>query len=120
MLSRRSVFTGMLAASVAQAQRPAASRTWQPKLGIYCRYSLANLEFARNEGFTCVQLNIGGPLPPDPSSAQLDAVKENIRKSGLAVVALGLSGNHLEANPAARTRFQDRFANALELAASLK
>ena len=119
MFSRRSMFAGILAASAARAQRRAAVATWRPKLGIYCRYSPANLEFARNEGFTCVQLNVGGALSPEASPTQLDEVKENIRKSGLSVVALGNSGNHLAAKPANGPRFQERFARTLELAASL-
>ena len=34
----------------------AAPPHWKPKLGIYCRYSPANIAFAGDEGFTCVQL----------------------------------------------------------------
>ena len=103
----------LLAAAAAQAPRRARPQTWRPKLGIYCRYSPANLEFARAEGFTCVQLNVGGSMPPDVSGRELDAVKENIRASGLTVVALGASGNHLDA------RFRERFVKTLELAAAL-
>jgi sugar phosphate isomerase/epimerase len=130
MLDRRHLLTGMLAASAAQAQRsaapapagprPATSSPWRPKVGIYCHYSPANLEFASKEGFTCVQLNVGGAFTPDLKPAELDQIGETIRRSGLAVVALGLSGNHLDPNPAARARFQDRFAKTLELAAALK
>ena len=108
-----------VAAAAAQLQRPAPSRSWQPKVGIYCRYSPANLEFARGEGFTCVQLSVGGSMPHDIGARDLDTVKENIRKSGLSVVALGASGNHLDPDPGARARFQERFARTLELAAAL-
>src|SRR5262245_29806885 len=93
-----------VAAAAAQLQRPAASRTWRPKVGIYCLYAPANLEFARSEGFACVQLSVGGSMPHDISGPELETVKENIRKSGLTVVALGASGNHLDPNPAARAR----------------
>jgi len=120
-VNRRHLLTGLMAASAAQSQpRPAQSKSWHARLGVYCRYSPANLEFLSKEGFTVVQLAISPTLSPDLKPAQLDQVKENIRKSGLTVVALLQSGNHLDPNPTARARFQDRFARALELAAELK
>src|SRR5579883_2036726 len=114
-LDRRRLLTGMLAASAAQAQspRPAASPGWHARLGIYCRYSPGNLEFAAKEGFTVIQLAVGPTFGPDLKTAELDKVKENIRNSGLTVVALLQSGNHLDPNPTARARFQDRFARSL-------
>jgi sugar phosphate isomerase/epimerase len=130
-IDRRHLLTGLIAASAAQAQKPvpappeqpprsAQSKPWRPKLGIYCRYSPANLEFASKEGFTCIQLSTGPAFSPDLKPAQMDEVKANIRKSGLTVVALLLSGNHLDPNSTARARFQDRFARTLELAGELK
>jgi Sugar phosphate isomerases/epimerases len=107
-----------LLAQAARAQRP-APKSWHPKLGIFCRFSPANLEFARQEGFTCAQLAIGPGLQPDTSGKAVDEIKETIRKSGVTVVALSASVNHLDPNPAARERIQTRFVQTLELAAAL-
>ena len=46
----------ILQSAVAVAVAGAATAHWKPKLGIYCRYSPANIAFAGQEGFTCLQL----------------------------------------------------------------
>ena len=46
----------ILQSAVAVAAARAATAHWKPKLGIYCRYSPANIAFAGQEGFTCLQL----------------------------------------------------------------
>jgi hypothetical protein len=55
----------ILQSAVAVAVAGAATAHWKPKLGIYCRYSPANITFAGQEGFTCLQLAASGPISPD-------------------------------------------------------
>ncbi len=86
---------------------------WKPKLGIYCRYSPANIAFAGQEGFTCLQLAAGGLISPDSTDEQLAEVKRSFVARGLTLVALNGGGNHLD--PAA----QQRFVKMIELAGRL-
>ena len=72
--TRRAILQSALAAVAAGAAR-AATAHWKPKLGIYCRYSTANIDFAAKEGFTCLQLATGGPISPDSTDEQLAEVK---------------------------------------------
>jgi len=115
--TRRTVL-GTLAASAALAQtrRP---RNWKPKLGILAQYSEANVEFARKEGFTSLQLNVGGRLPADAPDDLAAKVKDNIVRSGLYVSSLMISENHTAPDPAARAAINTRFVRVIELAAKL-
>jgi sugar phosphate isomerase/epimerase len=118
--NRRRLIGGFGSAlAAAQAQR--TQRTpWRPKLGIYCRYSRANLEFARQEGFTCVQISVDrGGLSETFTDEQIAAFKSEMQRSGLMLAALGAPGNHLEPDPAARARFTARYVKILELAGKL-
>ncbi len=103
----------ILQSAVAAAAVRAATAHWKPKLGIYCRYSPANIAFAGQEGFTGVQLAIGGPVSPDSTDEQLAEVKRSLAARGLTLVALNGGGNHLD--PAA----QQRFVKMIELAGRL-
>src|ERR1035437_438371 len=82
--TRRSMVSGLVGAfAAARAQTPRA-RGWNPKLGIYCRYSEANVEFARQEGFTSIQLAAQKPsLDPNMTDEQLAKVKQVLDRSGL-------------------------------------
>src|SRR5215471_4566859 len=92
----------ILQSAVAVAAAGAATAHWKPKLGIYCRYSLANIAFAGQEGFTCLQLAASGPISPDATDEQLAEVKRSLAARGLTLVALNGGGNHLDpAAPAA-------------------
>jgi len=103
----------ILQSVVAVAAARAATAHWKPKLGIYCRYSPANIAFAGQDGFTCLQLAAGGPISPDSTDEQLEEVKRSLVARGLTLVALNGGGNHLE--PAA----QQRFVKIIELAGRL-
>jgi len=103
----------ILQSAVAVAAARAATAHWKPKLGVYCRYSPANVAFAGQEGFTCLQLAAGGPISPDSTDEQLAEVKRSLVANGLTLVALNGGGNHLD--PAA----QQRFVKIIELAGRL-
>ena len=99
-MTRRAILQSAVAATAARA----AAAGWKPKLGIYCRYSPANIAFAGQEGFTCLQLAAGGLISPDSTDEQLAEVKRSFVARGLTLVALNGGGNHLD--PAARQRFE--------------
>ena len=103
----------ILQSAVAVAAARAATAHWKPKLGIYCRYSPANVAFAGQEGFACLQLSVSGPILPDATADQIAEVKRSLAARGLTLVALNGGGNHLD--PAA----QQRFVKFIELAGRL-
>jgi sugar phosphate isomerase/epimerase len=108
-ITRRAVLQTAVASRGARAQ----AMHWKPKLGIYCRYSPANIAFAGEEGFTCVQLAVGGELSPEASDEKLDEIKRGLQRAGLTLAALGGPGNHFD------PKFQGRFAKSIELAGRL-
>ena len=107
-----------LAAPVAFAQtgRP---RNWKPKLGILTRYSEANVEFARKEGFTALQLSVGPGLPADAPDDLIAKVKDNVGRAGLYVSSLMSSENHVAPDAAERAAVNARFARTIEMAGKL-
>lgn len=107
--TRRAVLQSAVAAAAARA----ATGHWKPRLGTFCRYSTANIDFLAQEGFTCLQLTTGGVISPDSTDAQLDDVKRSLASRGLTLAALNGGGNHLD--PAA----QKQFLRIIELAARL-
>ncbi|MBI3209491.1 MAG: sugar phosphate isomerase/epimerase [Candidatus Solibacter usitatus] len=108
MAYTRRTILGAAAGAAAQAQT--ARKPWRPKLGVYCRYSPANIAFAGKEGFTCVQIATGGDLSADITDAKLRDVQRVLRDAGITVVSLGAPGNHFD------PRYQERFLKTLELA----
>src|SRR5271154_1197803 len=86
------------AAAVAAAR--AATARWKQKLGVPCPYAPANIAFAGQEGFPCLQLATGGLISPDSTDEQLAEVKRSLASRGLTLVALNGGGNHLD--PAAQ------------------
>ncbi|HVY91685.1 MAG TPA: TIM barrel protein, partial [Bryobacteraceae bacterium] len=109
----RTTRRAILQSAVAAAAARAATAHWNPKLGIFCRYSAANIDFAGKEGFTCVQLSTGGPISPDSTDEQLAEVKRSLAAAGVTIAALNAGGNHLD--PAV----QQRFPKVIELAGRL-
>ncbi|MEK7404673.1 MAG: sugar phosphate isomerase/epimerase [Acidobacteriota bacterium] len=109
---------GFLAA--AQSPAPRASRSWNPKLGVYCRYSEANVQFVRDEGFTSIQLAAQKPsLDPAMADEALEKVKRVLGRSGLYVSALGSTVNHIDPDPDRRARTNADFLKVIELAGKL-
>lgn len=121
MVVNRRVVLGSLATAAASAQgRRQEGTPWKPKLGIYCKYSRANMEFAKQEGFTCVQLAVERDgLSETFSDEQVASFKSEMQRSGLLIAALGAPGNHLEPDPGARAKFTARYVKILELAGKL-
>src|SRR5579859_6745124 len=107
ILNRRAAIAGLAGVAVAAAQKQKPQvKPWRPKLGVYFRYSRANLEFVRQEGFTCMQIALDkNGLSETFTDEQIAAFKKDVERSGVLLAVLGAPGNHLDPNPAARARF---------------
>src|SRR5213075_940954 len=86
----------LIQTAAAFATTRAEAAAWKPKLGIYCRYSPANIAFAGQEGFNCVQIALGGGLAHEASDKQVAEVKRNTEAAKVTIVALGGAGNHFD------------------------
>jgi sugar phosphate isomerase/epimerase len=119
--TRRKALGTLTAASaaLAQAQRP-SRKVWNPKLGILARFTEANLAFAKQEGFTSLQLSAEkATLDPNMTDEQLEKVKATILSFGLYVSSLGATQNHIQTDPEQRSRSNAAFAKVIELAGRL-
>src|SRR5947209_19572032 len=96
-MTRRSLLTAVSAAA-AQAQRNRVPN-WKPRLGILASYSDSNLEFAKAEGFTSMQLRMD---PSHLDDAAIAAIKQKIQNAGSYVSSLAMDGNHIDPDPARR------------------
>ena len=105
----------MSAAAAAQAQRR-PTPNWKPRLGILCSFSDANLEFARAEGFTSLELR----LDPDKlDDAAIASIKQKVQASGLYVSSLACDGNHIDPDPAKREKQNAHTVKMIELCGKL-
>ena len=116
-LSRRTLISAasVAATAAAQTQRRRVP-SWKPKLGVLARFSDANLEFAKTEGFTSMEVRLD---PRKLDDAAIAGIKDKIQKSGIYVSSLDLGGNHIDPDSAKRQQ-QNRYAMAmLELCGKL-
>lgn len=113
--TRRTVLASFAAAAAAQAQRPARV-TWKPMLGFLTGFSEPNIEFAKQEGFTCISLNADRNLNTDEQIAKVKAV---LARTGIVISSLGATVNHTDSDPEARKRTNDFFASVIEAAGKL-
>jgi sugar phosphate isomerase/epimerase len=118
--TRRLIVAGLSGLLAKAQQRPAAWKSWKPKLGVYARYSESNIEFVRNQGFTSIQLAVRDPgLDPNMQGEQIERVKKVMAGSGLYVSSLGASMNHIELDPEKRSQINSHFVKTIELAGKL-
>ncbi len=114
-VTRRVVLGSMAAVAGAAAQRQRRA-VWKPKLGVTARYSEANIEFLREEGFTSVQLGVDrGALDPTMPDEKLQAIRQSVSKAGLYLSSLLMVQNHIAPEPEARDRAIKQFRAAIEL-----
>ena len=117
--TRRTVLGALTAASAA-AQSPRRYQNWKPKLGILCRYSDANLAFARQEGFASMQLMGGVGLDPlQQDDAAIASVRDKIQRAGIFVSSVGGGGNHIDPDPARRDNVIRQMMGSIEIAGKL-
>jgi len=115
-ITRRTILTALPAAAAAvQAAHP-QTPAWKPKLGVLGEYSEANLEFAKTEGFTSMQLRLN---PEHLEDAEIAAIKEKLRQSGLYFSSLAVDGNHIDPDPDKRARQNEHTAKCIELCGKL-
>ncbi len=118
--TRRTVIAGLTGALGSAQVRTQKPTSWNPKVGVYCRYSEANVEFIRREGFSSIQLNAKkGSFDPNMTDDQLEKVRQVLKRSGLYVSALGSTVNHIDADPSRRARTNADFVKLIELAGKL-
>jgi sugar phosphate isomerase/epimerase len=119
-MTRRTLVGSMLAAAAANAQN--APREWKPKLGLLGPFTEANVEFARQEGFTNMILGASPRSPLDASTVtdeKLEHVKGTLAKHQMHVSALQLAQNHINADADQRARENGYFVKAIEMAGKL-
>ncbi len=121
--TRRNVLTSLAsAAGMAFAQRPPRPPAWKPKLGVLGEFSEANIEFARQEGFTSIGLWANPRTPLDAEAVteqQVERVKAAVQRSGLHLSVLGCTQNHVHPEADARARANAYFGKVIELAGKL-
>ena len=112
--SRRVLLTAISASALAPAQRRFLN--WKPRLGVLGRYSDANLEFVKSEGFTSMELRLD---PRHLDDTAIAAIKDNLAKSGIFVSSLDVGGNHIDPDPARREAQNQYTIQCLELCGKL-
>jgi sugar phosphate isomerase/epimerase len=113
MISRRTILAALpAAAAVVKARTP----NWKPRLGVLGEYSESNLEFVKAEGFTSMQLRLDPDKVDDAAAA---AIKDKLQQSGLYISSMAVDGNHIDPDPAKRTRQNQYAAKCIELAGKL-
>jgi sugar phosphate isomerase/epimerase len=113
-VTRRTILTALSAAAAAQAQRQRVN--WKPRLGVLAEYSESNVDFAKAEGFTSMQLRLN---PDKLDDAAIAAIKSKIQQSGLYISSLAVDGNHIDPDPQARARQNTFTVKCIELCGKL-
>lgn len=115
-MTRRHLIGTISAVTAAALASKAKAMAWKPKLGFLTGYGEANIEFARQEGFTCLSL-FGDPKFDNDSEAE--NAKATLRRAGLTATSLSSMVNHTDPDPAKRSRANDEFARAIVQCAKL-
>jgi len=110
------------APEAARPSRRPKHKEWRPKLGVLGPYTPANVEWAKQAGFTNMILRSGrrGSLDPDTiTDAQIESIKATLAKYNMHVSAFQVDGDHINPDPARRDAVNTRFAKTIELAGKL-
>jgi sugar phosphate isomerase/epimerase len=126
-MTRRTLVGSLAAAAVMKAQSTSthhrvAHTEWKPLLGVLGRYTPANVEFAKTQGFNNMILSAGPHSSLDASTitdAQLQDIKATLQKFGMHVSAFQIDGSHIDPDPAKRARTNEYFVKAIEMAGKL-
>jgi sugar phosphate isomerase/epimerase len=95
---------------------------WKPRLGVLGKYTPANVEFAKTQGFTNMILNAGMNSTLNANTitdAKVDEVKATLTKFDMHVSAFQIDGNHIDPDPQRRARENDYIVKAINLAGRL-
>ena len=111
----------VLAAAVQRAAA-APAKSWRPKIGILCRYTEANIEFAAAEGFKSLELSVPPKSRLDATTVtdeEVEKAKSLISRSKLEVSVLGIAVNHTAPDATERTRINTYVGKVIELAGKM-
>jgi sugar phosphate isomerase/epimerase len=106
----------------AAAPRPLKHKEWRPRLGVLGPYTPANVEWAKQAGFSSMILRSGRKDLLDPETitdAQIETVKATLSKYNMHVSAFQVDGDHINPDPARRERVNTTFVKTIELAGKL-
>ena len=84
-----------------------APKEWKPKLGVLGPFTEANVEFARQEGFTNMILGAGPRSELDAATItdeKIEHVKATLAKNQMHVSALQLAQNHISPDATQRAK----------------
>ena len=126
-MTRRTLVGSLAAAAVMKGQSVAAHHhvahtEWKPLLGVLGRYTPANVEFAKTQGFNNMILSAGPHSSLDAATitdTQLQDVKATLQKFGMHVSAFQIDGSHIDPDPEKRARTNEYFVKAIEMAGKL-
>src|SRR5580704_13249269 len=118
-MTRRALVGSLALAATAQSQ---THKEWKPGLGILGPFSAANLQFAREQGFTSMIL--AGTARStinarEITNEQVQKIKEAISQSGLTVSALQASQNHIDPDAGKRAAENEYFVKLIAVAGKL-
>jgi sugar phosphate isomerase/epimerase len=127
-MTRRALVGSLAFAATLKSQTPSNSQRhahteWTPRLGVLGRYTPANVEFAKTQGFTNMILSAGPRSTLDANTitdAQLEELRSVLQKNDMHVSAFQIDGNHTAPDPTRRAEVNDYFVKAIELAGKLK
>jgi sugar phosphate isomerase/epimerase len=109
-------------AAAVQRTAAAPAKSWKPKIGILCRYTEANIEFAAAEGFKSLELNAAPKSRLDAAvvtDEEIEKAKSSISRAGLEVSALGIAVNHTAPDANERARVNTYVSKVIELAGKM-
>ncbi len=126
----RRTLVGSLAAAVAVKGQTTpvhhhphvAHNEWKPLLGVLGRYTPANVEFAKTQGFNNMILSAGPHTSLDATTitdSQLQEIKSTLDKFGMHVSAFQIDGSHIDPDPQKRAQTNDYFVKAIDMAGKL-
>jgi sugar phosphate isomerase/epimerase len=104
------------------AGRDTARREWKPRLGVLGPFTPANVQFAKEHGFTNMILGSSRKSTLDASSmteADIQKVKETLQSAPMHVSAFQVTQNHIDPDAAKRAHENEYFVKAIELAGKL-
>ncbi|MBV9081927.1 MAG: sugar phosphate isomerase/epimerase, partial [Acidobacteriaceae bacterium] len=124
-MTRRTLLGSAAIAATLNAQsgeRRVRHKEWRPRLGVLGKYTPANVEFAKSQGFTNMILS-GGPRSEldraSSNDAQMEQVKATLEKNDMRVSAFQITANHIDPDPRKRSDTNAYIVKAIELAGKL-
>ena len=122
-MTRRTLVGSLAAVAALRADTEKKEpQEWKPLLGVLGRYTPANVEFAKAQGFNNMILSAGPRTALDAntiSDEKVAEVKATLAKNAMHVSAFQIDGSHIDADPTKRAATNDYFVKAIELAGKL-